>query len=139
MKPEAGIEHTPHEFRSGKTLLLVEDEPLVNHATCRLLRRKGYQVLSARDGSEAMRIAFEQEHIDLLITDVVMPGMNGVELARELRKLRPNLRVLYTSGYSAGLVGESDAWGMPVEFLQKPVRPDVLVARVRKLVQTHLS
>ena len=139
MKPEAAIEHTPHEFRSGKTLLLVEDEPLVNHATCRLLRRKGYHVLSARDGSEALRIAFEQEHIDLLITDVVMPGMNGVELARELRKLRPGLKVLYTSGYSAGLVGESDAWGTPVEFLQKPVRPEVLVARVRKLVHTPLS
>jgi len=139
IRPDAEIEHSVHEFPGNRTLLLVEDEPLVNHATCRLLRRKGYHVLSARDGNEALKIAHAQEGIDLLITDVVMPGMNGVELARELRKLRPSLKVLYTSGYSAGLVGETDAWGTPVEFLQKPVRPDVLVARVRKLVQAPLS
>ena len=134
IRPEAGVERLVYQFPGNKTLLLVEDEPLVNHATCRLLRRKGYYVLSARDGNEALRIAQAEDCIDLLITDVVMPGMNGVELARELRKLRPGLKVLYTSGYSAGLVGETDTWGTPVEFLQKPVRPDVLVARVRKLV-----
>ena len=135
LKSEAEIEEEPPQLRGNKTLLLVEDEPLVNHATCRLLRRKGYHVLSARDGNEALRIAYEHERIDLLITDVVMPGMNGVELARELRKYRPSLTVIYTSGYSAGLVSESDTWGALIEFLQKPVRPDVLLARVGKLVQ----
>ena len=136
LRLEAAIESQPKELQGSQTLLLVEDEPLVNHATCRLLRSKGYYVITARDGNEALRVASEQEHIDLLITDVVMPGMNGVELARELRKSRPNLTVLYTSGFSAGVVGESGAWGTHIEFLQKPVGADMLIARVQKLLQS---
>jgi eukaryotic-like serine/threonine-protein kinase len=135
LKLEAAVESQPKELQGSQILLLVEDEPLVNHATCRLLRSKGYQVIAARDGNEALRMASEQEHIDLLITDVVMPGMNGVELARELRKSRPDLTVLYTSGFSAGVVGESGAWGTHIEFLQKPVGADMLIARVQKLLQ----
>jgi two-component system cell cycle sensor histidine kinase/response regulator CckA len=125
----------PKELHGSETLLVVEDEPLVNHAMCRVLQRKGYRIMTARGGNEAMKLAHEDGgDIHLLITDVMMPDMNGVELARELRKLKPDVKVLYTSGFSAGALEEGSIWGNEVEFLQKPVHPDVLVRHVRLLL-----
>ncbi|MBN1612112.1 MAG: protein kinase [Polyangiaceae bacterium] len=130
---EAPVE--PEQLHGTETLLVVEDEPLVNHAMCRVLQRKGYRIMTARGGNEAMKLAHENGgNIQLLITDVMMPDMNGLELARELRKLKPDVKVLYTSGFSAGALEEGSIWGNEVEFLQKPVHPDVLVRHVRLLL-----
>jgi signal transduction histidine kinase/CheY-like chemotaxis protein len=135
-KVEVPRTHSPRPSQGGETLLFVEDEPLVNQSMCRLLRRKGYRVVSARGGNEALELANQHSSaVDLLITDVMMPDMNGLELARELRKFKPGLKVLYTSGYNADVVGEGNIWGNRVEFLQKPVRPDVLIDRVRQLLE----
>ena len=86
--------------RGSETILLVEDEAIVRELTVQILESDGYQVLEAMNGTEALRIAGEHgAPIHLLLTDVVMPGMNGRELANELRLHHPDMRVLFMSGY----------------------------------------
>ena len=117
------------------TVLLVEDEAGVRRLAREVLSRYGYRVLEAGDGNEALRVAGAHEGpIDLLLTDVVMPGMSGAELAERFHALRPEAPVLYASGYADEAVmrlGIRD--GVP--FLQKPFEPDDLVRRVRELVR----
>ena len=127
---------TPEPAAAGSgTVLLVEDERGVRHLARDVLGRYGYRVLEAGDGSEALRLAASHEgSIDLLLTDVVMPGMSGAELAERFLALRPGVRVLFASGYASDAVmrhGITD--GVP--FLQKPFEPDELVRRVRELIE----
>jgi signal transduction histidine kinase/serine/threonine protein kinase/CheY-like chemotaxis protein len=122
------------------TVLLVDDEPLVREATRRTLRSLGYQVLGAKSADEALRIAAENvDSIDLVITDVMMPGMNGLELARELGKIRPSLKVLFISGYTAGVLAERGFLNESVNFLQKPVAREQLSARLRELLNGQVG
>jgi PAS domain S-box-containing protein len=122
----------------GATVLVVEDEQLVRDLVCRTLRRAGYTVLVAEHGEEALAVA--RAHvgpIELMITDVVMPRMNGSDLADRLSLERPGLRVLFVSGYtSEGLVVRG---GLEpgTEYLQKPFTPAVLLDRVRELLTTE--
>ena len=119
------------------TVLLVEDEPGVRHLARDVLSRYGYRVIEAADGSEALRLAeAETEKIDLLLTDVVMPGMSGPELARRFRELRPELRVLFASGYADDAVVAHGVRHDGVPFLQKPFEPDDLVRRVREVLDS---
>ncbi len=117
------------------TVLVVEDEPGVRHLARDVLSRYGYRVIEAADGLDALRLVEGQEAaIDLLLTDVVMPGMSGAELARRFRELRPDIRVLYASGYADEAVVSH---GVPHDgspFLQKPFEPDDLVRRVREVL-----
>ena len=125
----------PSDRPGRETVLLVDDEPLVREATRRTLRSLGYQVLGAKSADEALKLAAEQgTAIDLVITDVMMPGMNGLELARELGKLRPSLKVLFISGYTAGVLAERGFLRESVDFVQKPVARDALAARIRELL-----
>jgi len=102
----------------------------------RALRRLGYTVLSARDADEAKRIAASDSgRIDLLLTDVVMPGLNGRELAEELRRTRPELKVLYTSGYTADSATLVELEKGDVAFIQKPYTPLALAQRVREVLE----
>jgi two-component system, cell cycle sensor histidine kinase and response regulator CckA len=122
--------------RGAGTVLVVEDEAGVRHLARDVLRRCGYRVLEASDGSEALRLVEQEGRIDLLLTDVVMPGMSGAELAEKFRVLRPEARVLYASGYADEAL---DIHGLPtqgVPYLQKPFEPDDLVRRVRELLET---
>jgi two-component system, cell cycle sensor histidine kinase and response regulator CckA len=118
-----------------ETLLVVEDEELVRRLSVRALRSRGYHCLEAADAGEALRlIEQEQGPIDLVITDVVMPGMSGGGLGDRLALLRPGLPVLYTSGFTdeevirRGMLEE----GRP--FLQKPSTPDELAQKVRAVL-----
>ncbi|HET7249435.1 MAG TPA: PAS domain S-box protein [Gemmatimonadales bacterium] len=122
--------------RGAGTVLVVEDEAGVRHLARDVLRRCGYRVLEASDGAEALRLVEQEGSIDLLLTDVVMPGMSGAELALKFRALRPEARVLYASGYADDAL---DSHGLPaqgVPYLQKPFEPDDLVRRVRELLET---
>jgi DNA-binding response OmpR family regulator len=122
--------------------LLVEDEDVVRDLVENILVQNGYTVHTASDGTEALNIA--SADFDLLITDIVMPGMNGHELAARFSAIQPEIKVLYISGYT-----EDDAF--PVEiprtgtnFVQKPFLPGELVTRVRavldgEIVQNHAS
>ncbi|MBV8758728.1 MAG: PAS domain S-box protein [Deltaproteobacteria bacterium] len=117
----------------GETILVCEDEELVRRLVVKLLRREGYEVLGAANAGEALLLAEQRPDIDLLLTDVVMPIMNGRELAERLRAASPGLRVMFMSGYH-----EDEALrGMPgVVHLQKPVPRSVLVEKLRELLDS---
>jgi PAS domain S-box-containing protein len=119
-----------------ETVLVVEDEPAVRALAGRILGRAGYHVLTAANAAEAM-LACEQHAgaIDLLLTDVVMPGLNGHELAKRLARQRPSMRVLYMSGYADVAFGRGVAAG--VELLDKPFSGEELTRRVRAVLDAH--
>jgi two-component system cell cycle sensor histidine kinase/response regulator CckA len=129
----------PGTLRTGSgTILVVEDEDTVRHVTGVVLRRYGYEVISARDGETARQLVAEySDPIDLLLTDVVMPGgINGLELATMLQTDRPNLKILYMSGYAEEIALGKNS--IPAEqFLQKPFTPDELVARVQAILASN--
>lgn len=117
------------------TVLLVEDEDMVREVTLKILRRGGYDVLTASGPEDALRIAREYDApIHLLLTDVVMPGMKGPELADRLRGMRPAVRVLYMSGYAEEAIASHGAVDVHGDFIEKPFPPHVLLGRVRGIL-----
>ncbi len=123
----------PHRA-AGATILLVEDEPWARDVAERALSREGYRVLAAGDAVEARALAAaDGSPIDLLLTDVVMPGLSGPRLAAQLRQRQPDLQVLYVSGY--GTVEEGRELGPNEHLLRKPFTPFVLVEQVRALLE----
>jgi PAS domain S-box-containing protein len=118
--------------RAAGTVLLVEDEPAVRAVAVRVLERAGYRVVAAAGGEEALRRAAGEEAIDLVLTDVVMPGMSGVTVAERLRAERPGVRVLFMSGYSSDLPEALASTGG--SLLQKPFTPATLLDRVAEAI-----
>jgi CheY-like chemotaxis protein len=127
----AAARHTP----AGETVLLVEDEANVRAAVRRMLDRSGYTVLEAANGGEALHI-FERsaERIDILLTDVVMPGQGGRALAEQLTARRPRLRVLFVSGYTDDEILQRGLLQPDAAFLEKPVTPDRLARALRQVL-----
>jgi two-component system, cell cycle sensor histidine kinase and response regulator CckA len=126
MKPTA----TGHE-----TILLVEDEPMILEMTTMMLERQGYTVLPAVSPSEAIRLAREHAgKIHLLMTDVVMPEMNGRDLARNLLSLYPDIKRLFMSGYTANVIAHHGVIDEGVHFIQKPFTIQDLAAKIRKVL-----
>jgi CheY-like chemotaxis protein len=117
----------------GETVLVVEDEISVRDLACAALERRGYRVLKAADGREALAVwENSSEPVELLLTDMVMPrGMSGGELARELQGRNPQLKVIYTSGYSPEIVGDHSLLGEQINFLPKPYDLQGLLNAVR--------
>jgi CheY-like chemotaxis protein len=118
--------------RGTETILVVEDEVAVRRLAVQILEEQGYQVLKAANGIEALDVSRQHDGpIDLLLTDVIMPGMNGRELAEQLRAHRPGLRVLYMSGYSDDVIA-LHALSVPgTTMLSKPFSLEVMSAQVR--------
>ena len=118
-----------------ETILLVEDEPSMLRMTARMLEQQGYTVLAAGSPGEAVRLAVEHAtRISLIVTDVVMPDMNGLELAQKLQAIYPHLRCLFMSGYAADAIARLGVADKAVNFIQKPfVAPDLAV-KVRQLL-----
>lgn len=113
--------------KEERTILLVDDEPLVRKATSRLLRSMGYTVLAAESGEVALALASQHlDEIDLVLTDVVMPEMNGLDLARELSRRSPSLKILFMSGFTDGVLAERGVLKPGVMYLQKPIQKDAL-------------
>jgi two-component system, cell cycle sensor histidine kinase and response regulator CckA len=116
---------------AGKMVLLAEDEPLVRNCVRHILQVLGFSVLAATDGAEALRISQSyQGKIDLLLTDVVMPGLHGIELANHLRSERPEIRVLIMSGRTSGQLEELTR---RADFLRKPFLPDMLAQKLEEV------
>ncbi len=121
--------------RGQETVLLVEDEEMVRSVAMRILELSGYRVLPAGSGGEAVTVADGHDGpIELLLTDVVMPGMNGRQLAAELRARRPEIKVLYASGYTENVIAHHGVIDEHVEFVAKPYSVDGLTARVREVL-----
>jgi len=121
--------------RGSETILLVEDAPDVRALTRELLENCGYTVLETGDPEEAIRLAEGQKNsIALLITDVVMPVMSGAMLANRLMEARPELRVLYVSGYTDDAIVHHRISNSPLSVLAKPFTRDALAIRVREIL-----
>jgi signal transduction histidine kinase len=130
------VEPDPSEPAQGhETILVVEDEPAVRDIVRHVLQARGYSVLQAQDGREALRISEQHDGpIDLLLTDVVMPGMNGRELAGRLASLHPTMPVIFMSGYTDTAVVHHGVLDPGTIFLQKPFTPDALARKVRQVL-----
>jgi len=122
--------------RGTETVLLVEDESSVRSMAVRILREQGHRVLEACTGEEALRLVREMknEEISLLLTDLVMPHMGGQELARRVRAERPDIKVLFFSGYTDEAAVRHGVLDPGSAFLQKPFSPAALVRKIRKLL-----
>jgi CheY-like chemotaxis protein len=118
-----------------ETILLVEDEEIVRELVREMLERSGYTVVSAADGAEALAVAESYDgHFDALVTDVVMPGASGPEVAATLVARTPDLRVLFTSGYAAEAIARHGELTPGAAFLSKPFSVADLGAKLRELL-----
>src|SRR6202140_5934651 len=129
----------PRTGRGQETILLVEDENNLRRLARQYLETQGYKILEAEDGAAALQIVAGHEGvIDLLLTDVIMPGMNGRELAVQVTNLLPDVRVLYMSGYTENAVGLDGTLDPGINLLQKPFSLPVLKDRVREVLDSEL-
>jgi two-component system, cell cycle sensor histidine kinase and response regulator CckA len=132
---EPAIAPAPAKNIGGtERVLLVEDEAVVRTVVERTLQRAGYTVVVATSGDDALELTERDSRFDLLISDVVMPGVSGWELGKRLRARWPNLRILYMSGYTEDVMNADGVAGLGAPFLQKPFLPVDLLAAVRKLL-----
>jgi signal transduction histidine kinase len=122
--------------RGTETLLLVEDESSVRHLACNILELQGYNVLRANNGKEALQIVREHKGfpISLVVTDVIMPLMSGKVMAEWLKAIYPDLKILFTSGYTDDAISQHGVLDAGVEFLAKPYAPATLAIRVRAML-----
>ena len=117
------------------TILLVEDEPMILEVTRTMLALQGYEVLAAASPAEALRLAEQHgRDIGLLMSDVVMPEMNGRDLARRLQEMLPGLKCLFMSGYTADVIAQHGVVGAEVQFIAKPFSMEELVAKVGRVM-----
>jgi two-component system, cell cycle sensor histidine kinase and response regulator CckA len=122
----------------SETILLVEDDEAVRAVAERALNRFGYQVLSASRGEDALRIADEHDGaIELLLTDIMMPGMNGVEVAASVARRRPGIQVFFMSGYADQDLVRQGLLEPGTHFLQKPFTPQELATRIRGILDRN--
>jgi PAS domain S-box-containing protein len=140
--PAEGSEEGPAELavRGGtETILVVEDETPVRQLVCDLLEGQGYKVLEAASGVKALEVwEVNKDKIDLVLTDLVMPDrLNGRQLAEKLWQERPNLKVIFTSGYSADVVGKDFVLQSGLNYLQKPYQPNTLALAVRECLDSN--
>ncbi len=141
--PAAGADETERQSelprrrlpQGSETILVVEDEQSARKIIGLILGQAGYQVYSAENAQEAMHCAETAGHLDLLLTDVVLPGMDGKSLAEALLAARPKLKVLYISGYTEDAIVHHGVVSEGIAFLQKPFTPEVLARKVREVLE----
>jgi two-component system NtrC family sensor kinase len=134
---DAGVPTAEVQAASGsETVLVVEDNEQVNKLAMEALHERGYQVLSATDGAMALRVLDEIQSIDLLLTDVVLPGgMDGRQLAEEIRRRRPAIKVLYMTGYTRNAIIHHGRLDPDIDLLTKPFTADALARKIRRVLE----
>jgi two-component system cell cycle sensor histidine kinase/response regulator CckA len=137
--PRTHVETPSTAVRRGcETVLLCEDEAPVRVLAREILLRQGYRVIEAKDGPEALQLGAQLADVDLLLTDVVMPKLSGRQLAEQLRRIRPTLKVLYMSGYTDDAIVRHGVLIDELEFLAKPLTPESLSRKVRAVLDTRV-
>jgi signal transduction histidine kinase/ActR/RegA family two-component response regulator len=136
-RSSAGNKSNVFSALATETILLVEDEEMVRNLTYELLREQGYQVLVAANGEEAIRICYERgtEQIDLMLTDVVMPEMNGRRLAETVCAVQPNMKVVYMSGYTDDAIVHHGVLEPGTNFIEKPFTAETLLTTIREVIE----
>ena len=136
MKVKAGVTAT----RGSETVLVTEDQSEVRAFAQRVLESLGYRVLVASSAVEALAIGERHpEPIHLLLTDIVMPGMNGRELANQLAVVRPGIRVIFTSGYANELIAQHNLLDPSLVYISKPFSAETLAGTVREVLDAPLQ
>ena len=130
---EALSSDQPGQNVTGR-ILVVEDDPLVRGMALRSLVEAGFEVLEAANGQAALQLAATETRIDAVLTDLAMPGMGGRELGRRLAETRPNLAIVYMSGYTDDVVNRRGLLESGVPFLEKPLSPDALGRKMREVL-----
>jgi CheY-like chemotaxis protein len=131
---EKDAEEIPANLRGSETVLVVEDQESVRRFTVSVLKNLGYRVLEACHAAEALLLVQAREPIQLMITDVVMPGMTGRELAEKSRLMRPEMSIMFISGYSQDEIAQRGVLKPGISLLSKPYKPEELAAKVRELL-----
>ncbi len=126
---------TPPRAEDGETVLIVEDDRTVRTLVLEVLRELGYKALEAEDGPAGLRILESRVHIDLLVTDVGLPGINGRQLADRARETRPKLKVLFITGYAENASFGTGQLDPGMQMVTKPFQVDVLAMRIREMIQ----
>jgi two-component system, cell cycle sensor histidine kinase and response regulator CckA len=125
----------PQELKRGTEVILVaEDDQGVRKLITEILGRYGYATIEARDGEEALRIFNENKQIDLIVMDVIMPGIKGGEVFEEIRKTDPAVKILFMSGYARDVVIDKGVEGALVDFVRKPIMPREFLLKVREVL-----
>ncbi len=138
-KEDENIFKESKSLTGSETILIVEDEEMVRNLIYESLKIFGYDLIEAGNGKKALQVCKtdSEKQIQLLITDVIMPDMGGSELAKKLEKLKPNMKVLYISGYTDNAIVHHGVLDAGVAFLQKPFSPKVLAQKVREILNTE--
>jgi two-component system, cell cycle sensor histidine kinase and response regulator CckA len=136
--PEPAEAKSPTPARGSETILVVEDEPAVRRASTEFLALQGYNVLEAKDGVDALAVTKRHAApIHLVLTDVVMPNMSGGELAEQIRRLRPGIKLLFVSGYAGRTVLDHKVLDSENNFLQKPYTLKELAGKIREMLRSQ--
>jgi len=128
----------PVTLHGGETVLVVEDQEDVRRLIRTILESYGYHILEANNGNETLHLAEENSsEIHLLLTDVILPGMNGKTLSEHMRSLVPKLRILFMSGYPEDVISRRGVLEQDVAYLPKPFSPESLAIKVREVLTGH--
>jgi PAS domain S-box-containing protein len=135
MKEGSFTTDTPQARRGGETILIVEDEEIIRQLLMDILHPLGYRVLMAANGFEALALSKTiPEKIDVLLTDVMMPEMDGRELAQRIAEISPETKIIFMSGYPQSIIMKGDSLPEPTYFIPKPITPSVLSAKLRQVL-----
>ena len=118
----------------GETILIVEDDEGVRQYAAEILRDLNYQIIEAKDAASAMRLVDADKKFDLLLTDVVLPGKNGRELADEVERRRPGIKIIFMTGYSRNAIVHQGRLDPGIELISKPLIEGVLARRIRQVL-----
>jgi CheY-like chemotaxis protein len=132
---KAAASEAPPPAKGSETVLLAEDDEDVRRPLKQMLEEHGYEVIEATNGPEAVeRFLQSRKKVGLLMLDVILPAMNGVEVLKEIRKVEPGIRAIFTSGYSEEQIRRKGLLEPGTAFLSKPVTPEVLLQKVREAI-----